>query len=45
MTAEEKQFTEAGALATYVNALITGGATAVQVIPLMNKSWYLIIYS
>lgn len=44
MTAEEKQFTEAGALATYIQALITGGATQIQVIPTV-KTWYCIIYS
>lgn len=44
MTAEEKQFTEAGALATYVQSLITAGATSVQVVPTV-KTWYLIIYN
>lgn len=44
MTAEEKQFTEAGALADYINGLIGGGATVIQVVPTV-KSWYLIIYS
>ncbi len=44
MTAEEKQFTEAGALADYINGLILGGATQIQVIPTV-KSWYSIIYN
>lgn len=44
MTVEEKQFTEAGALATYLTSLISGGATAIQVIPTV-KTWYCIIYS
>lgn len=43
MTAVEMQFTEAGALAAYVNALIGGGATSIQVVP-MAKSWFLIIH-
>lgn len=42
MNIEEKQFTEAGALAAY---LVSLGATSLQVIPLANKSWYLIIWS
>lgn len=44
MTAEEKQFLEAGELAAYINTLILGGATSVQVVPTV-KSWYLIIYN
>jgi hypothetical protein len=28
-----------------VDAIITGGATSIQVIPTAEKSWYLIIWS
>lgn len=44
MTAEEKQFLEAGDLAEYVQGLYDGGSTTVIVTPTV-KSWYLIQYN
>jgi hypothetical protein len=32
-------------LKTKVDAIITGGATSLQVIPTSEKSWYLIIHN
>lgn len=43
MIAEEKQFTEAGALAIYVNMLFAEGCTDLSV-TVIAKSWYLIAY-
>lgn len=45
MIAEERQFTKANELATYLQTLITAGKTISMVVPLAHKSWYLIIRS
>lgn len=45
MTAEEKQFLQAGELAEYVQSLYTAGSTTVIVTQTANKSWYLIQYN
>lgn len=42
MTAEEKQFLEAGELGAYVQNLYDTGSTTVIVTQTHNKSWYLI---
>lgn len=45
MTTKLVQAGEPEVLKAEVDALILGGALSIQVVPLGQKSWYLIIYS